>query len=155
MNEKTTDTAAGAGPLNAECQQASVNYSSPPRPLRSISLIEQRDADRRVSWTMIEGSDTAFGLDEPNLIHTLTKQLYDLPNRAQGTVKDISFRAFEHGMGTGRQIGASDERSRAARARVDAAAEQDAADETKRAARRAARKAPTKKTPAKPRKRTR
>jgi hypothetical protein len=109
MNEKTTDT---AGPANAECQQASVHYSSPP-PLRSISLIEQLDADGRVRWTMIEGSDTAFGLDEPNLIHTLTKQLYHLSNLAQGSVKDISFRAFEHGMGTGRR--AQPRRARAGR----------------------------------------
>lgn len=119
------------------------------RPLRTITLVEQAGDDGLVRWALIESSNTLFGLDEPNVLHAVSQQLFHQQTRRALPIQSISREAFEFGMGTGRRAGAQEERSRTARARVEAeeaAAEKEAA-EAKRAARRS--RKPAAKTTAK------
>lgn len=99
--------------------QSKAAIPSTPRQLRTITLVEQIGPDGNIAWTMIEGSATAFGLDEPNLVHALTRQLYGAQTHLTRSVAGISFDAFQHGFGSGRYAGAQEERGRAARARVE------------------------------------
>lgn len=142
MNDKNDSNTNG-------CATADVAYSAPvSRQLRTITLVEQVGPDGQIKWTMIEGSATAFGLDEPNLVHALTRQLYGVQTHLTRSIASISFNEFQHGFGAGRFAGAQEERGRAARARVqDEEAQESAAAEAKRAARR--RPAAVKKTTAK------
>lgn len=120
------------------CDMAGVAYSAPDRQLRTITLVEQKGDDGLIRWVLIEGSTTVFNLDEPNLLHAVSQQVFGIQTHRARPISAISREAFETGMGTGRHIGAQEERGRAARARVQAeeATEAQAAAEAKRAARR-------------------
>lgn len=118
--------------------QSEAAIPSTPRQLRTITLVEQQGDDGLIRWVLIEGSATVFNLDEPNLLHAVSQQVFGIQTHRARPISAISREAFETGMGTGRHIGAQEERGRAARARVqvEEAAEAQAAAEAKRAARR-------------------
>lgn len=130
---------------NEDRGQAPDTYA---RQLRTITLVEQVDSLGRTKWVLIEGSSTIIGLDEPNLLHALSQQVFGMQTHITRSVYDISLDAFHAGHGAGRFEGASEERARASRARVEA--EEKASKERVRA--RLAKKRIVKKTAEAPKK---
>lgn len=90
------------------------------RPMRTITLVEQEGDHGRITWALIEGSDTLFGMDEANVLHAVAQQLARQQKRPTRSIQAISYEAFHSGLHTGRNIGAQEARSIAARERVEA-----------------------------------
>lgn len=127
MNDKTaTETmAADAGSTNTAI---ATGY----RPLRTINLVEQRSPAGRITWVLIEGNTTLFDMNEAELLHATSRQLFGVQtNQIADTVGGHSERAFQFGVNCGHveERHAAQERARAAReAAVPTGGDPDPAD---------------------------
>lgn len=129
MNDEKSTSPVGPEE-NGEQPKVRVHAAFLHRPLRTINLIEQRDSSGRISWVLIEGSTTLFDMNEAELLHATSRQLFGVqPYQVVDTVRGHSASAFQHGVNCGRTEERQVAQDRARAAREAAVPTGDPADE--------------------------
>jgi hypothetical protein len=91
------------------------------RPLRTITLTEQRDNYGRINWLMLEGNTTVFNMTEAEVLHALSRQIFGLQlNQIAATIHEHTKNAFVSGVNCGQMKERQDAQDRARAARENA-----------------------------------